>query len=443
MRIFMALCVLFMSFKGLIIFLRGGKVEDLYDWGNYWVVGPILLMVWVSFQYLKRVRHPTVLQRAIILWVVTLLLHGFYNLSIYGLSLAILSLFPWGIFTGLGLWGTLPGEKRLDRYVFLLTAIVGFGYGAAVIYEFFTGDILLREVNKQANHSLYRYSGLTSSPVSTGISLTCGLFAAIWVWIEIKTLWARGLAAATAVAVIGGSLLCLGRLSLICGVVGVAVQAKIILKKSVTLVAAMTLAAVFLLGLIGEFLVTNNSSSYFMAALDLNSAGNSERMHVYSDQFEILSSSIPLLFIGSGSGSTSAIPTRTIGDEETTESSALRLLREFGLIGSFSYVAVMGLTFMSLLRAAMTTEWEVTGIFFLTFFVTVCLQVIFSEILDSWPASFYLWSAVAVGAQLDYAREAKLKRQILETRETDSDKFMEAPSNRTVEEGCIEELKVE
>jgi hypothetical protein len=425
--------------------LRGGKVEDLYDWGNFWVVGPIILMGWVSIEYIKRVRQPTPLQRALILWIVTLLLHGFYNLSIYGLSLAILSLIPWGIFTGLGVWGTLPGEKRLDRFVFLLTAVIGFGYGAAVIYEFFTGDILLREVNKQANHTLYRYSGLTSSPVSTGISLTCGLFAAIWVWIEIKTLWARGLAAVTAAAVIGGSLLCLGRLSLICGVVGVAVQAKIMLKKSVTLVAAMTIASVVLLGLIGEFLVSNNSTSYFMAALDVGSSGNSERLHVYSDQIEILSSSIPLLLLGSGSGSTSAIPTRTLGDEETTESSALRLLREFGLIGSFSYAAVMGLTFISLWKAALTTEWEATGVIFLTFFVTVCLQVIFSEILDSWPASFYLWSAVAVGAQLDYAREAKARARVTEkfTIEQGFVKLEETPLNGATEEVRVPELKMD
>jgi hypothetical protein len=404
MTYLIAASALFVSFKGILLYLQGEKAEELFDAGNFWVLGPCILLLWSFAKLGPELRRRSPMQNVILFWMLVLSIHAFYNFSFYGIALAILSVLPWGVWTALGMWGTLEKKVRLDKYVAFLILTIAIGYGLSVLYEFTTGDILLRASNRVVGQDFFRYSGLSGSPVSTGLTLTCGLFTAIWVWISVPRNSVRWISMVGAGIIIASSILCLGRLALVCGIFGVAVLAKTLFKQSMGLIFVGALSLFIALFSVGQFLTDNGSKDYLLQAFSLSEGGNTERLRVYQEQFDIITQTTGTLLIGTGSGSTGAVAIRTQGDEETTESSAVRLIREFGLIGSIPFLAVIAVTALSLWKSLGRADQKTSGIVFLTLFSVVILESCFAEALDGWVNSFFFWSCVCVAGFLDRQR---------------------------------------
>ena len=404
MRYMFSISTLFVSFKGLLLYYGFNKSESLFSVTNLWILMPaFVLMVCLS----RLVFHPrklSGLQVAILGWLTTLLLHMCWNFGQFGAALGILSILPWGVFIALGLWGTMEKSFRMDVFGVTLIQIVAFGHGAFVIYEFLTGDILLRASNKVVNQDFFRYSGVSSSPVSTGLALTCGIFASFWAWIHAQSKWARGFAITTASTAVIGSIFCLGRLSLIAALLGLIFQARILLRRGLSLIFVLIAATVLCVFAGTEFFSVNGSIEYFLSAMNLNLGGNVERLLVYREQLTIITSSPSNLLIGSGSGSTGLLALNIFGDEETTESSLLRLLREFGIFGSTFFLLIIFFSLKSLIIGLFDKKYNFSSVIWLSIFLTVCLQSLFAEMLDGWVNSYLFWACIAVAGQMDRER---------------------------------------
>lgn len=404
MRFVVAISAIFVAFKGLLLLLRGERSENLFDVGNFWILGPAILFLYSAVRLLRKSGGRSALELSIMAWYVVLAFHFLYNVSLHGMALAIYSFLPWGVWTALGVWGSIERDRKLDAFLSGVIVVIGLGYAISVLYEFATGEILFRVANRVTTKGFFRYSGLTSSPVQTGLALSCGLFSVVWIWLHARAPSMKIGAAIAGAVMIVASVLCLGRLALIAGAIGFIAIARSQLKQSWLMLIGAGALVVFSMFALGEFLTENQSFEYLFSAFSLGESGNLVRLETYKDQLALLMENLKLLFLGSGSGSTGVIAAQIQGTEETTESSMLRLLREFGVVGAFPFFAIVILTFVAFFRARAVTMSSRSSVVFTALFGMIVLQASFAEALDGWVSSFFFWACVCVACQLEPRR---------------------------------------
>lgn len=409
MHFVIAISVILVSLKGVLIYIQGEKSDDLFDVGNLWVLGPGVVFVFAAIKTFRTQKVFSPVQLAIFGWCVVLFFHGIYNLGVYGPTLALLSLLPWGVWIPVGLWGSIERKHRPDFVLALTIFLVALAFALSVLFEYFTGNILLRLSNQVAGQDFFRYSGLSGSPVSTGLTLTCGLFACGWILTSAGSILLRCAAFLVACLIVLSSLLCLGRLALVLGVIGLLVQARVLFKQAFVLGIIGLISAVIGAAVVGQFLSANRSFEYLLQAFNFQEGGNVERLRVYQLQLSYLADSPFQMLAGSGAGSTGMIALKLFGDEETTESSIIRLVREFGILGSASFLVVCIVVVRSFLIGLRRERQKRSAVVFLTLFVIVLIQATFAEALDGWVNSFFLWASVSVAAYLERDREEWLQ----------------------------------
>lgn len=335
---------------GLILQSVGAALYDAESMlrhlaGFFWLVGPCWTWA-VGLSAVLNHRGVRAFSGGDSIWFAVLGLNAVRAGVIGGWIEAVIAFSSWGIWFGTYLWiSTSPGGSRwIVRGIAGLFVGIGIIMATGGIIEAFSGILIVKKTT--IGIDIIRRYGFAQSIVNGGIGIGCGIMFTMYLLVGARA-WLPRLLLSTLVGyqllglllttARGPTLFSLAAMGIVM-VTGLARRNSGIQNQTVLLVFG-GIALLPIAGRAGWF--STDLIEYIQSSMTLDDFSNTVRIERMLDTIRLVTARADVALFGIGSGETAALSVYRGNETLTSESSALKLWLETGLLGLLSFYAIL------------------------------------------------------------------------------------------------------